>query len=109
VYVTTTGSYYHKKSCSHVNSQSVQMTLSQALEEKYKPCIECHSELLLKIATDDKPKGEPKPRKSYNRQPASSGILGGGVSSGGGTVHVNGYTRKNGTYVAPYTRSAPRR
>jgi uncharacterized membrane protein YgcG len=112
VYVTTTGSYYHKKSCDHVNSQSVQMTLSEALEEKYKPCIECHPELRPKIAKDDKPKGEPKPRKSYNRQPAdSSGFLGGGVSSGGngGSVHVNGYTRSNGTYVAPYTRSAPRR
>jgi uncharacterized membrane protein YgcG len=27
--------------------------------------------------------------------------------SGGGTVHVRGYTRKDGTYVAPYTRRAP--
>ncbi len=25
----------------------------------------------------------------------------------GGAVHVHGYTRKDGTYVAPYTRSAP--
>lgn len=31
------------------------------------------------------------------------------TSSGGGTVHVKGYTRKNGTYVSPHTRSAPRR
>ena len=33
----------------------------------------------------------------------------GGHSSGshGGSVHVSGYTRKDGTYVAPYTRSAP--
>jgi hypothetical protein len=29
--------------------------------------------------------------------------------SGGGTVHVRGYYRKNGTYVAPYTRRAARR
>ena len=27
----------------------------------------------------------------------------------GGTVHVKGYTRKDGTYVKPHTRSAPRR
>ncbi|RZL17069.1 MAG: hypothetical protein EOO89_09790 [Pedobacter sp.] len=27
----------------------------------------------------------------------------------GGTVHVKGYTRKDGTYVRPHTRSAPRR
>ena len=25
----------------------------------------------------------------------------------GGPVHVDGYTRKDGTYVKPYTRSAP--
>ncbi|WP_374175188.1 hypothetical protein [Flavobacterium tructae] len=30
-------------------------------------------------------------------------------TSSGGSVHVKGYTRKNGTYVAPHTRSAPRR
>lgn len=29
--------------------------------------------------------------------------------STGGTVHVRGYYRKNGTYVRPHTRSAPRR
>jgi len=27
--------------------------------------------------------------------------------AGGGTVHVRGYTRKDGTYVHSYTRSAP--
>lgn len=30
-------------------------------------------------------------------------------SSTGGTVHVKGYYRKNGTYVRPHTRSAPRK
>ncbi|MBD8084496.1 hypothetical protein [Chryseobacterium caseinilyticum] len=30
-------------------------------------------------------------------------------SSSGGSVHVKGYTRKDGTYVRPHTRSAPRR
>jgi hypothetical protein len=29
--------------------------------------------------------------------------------STGGTVHVKGYYRKNGTYVRPHTRSAPHR
>ena len=29
--------------------------------------------------------------------------------SGGGSVFVKGYTRKNGTYVQPYTRNAPHR
>ncbi|QPH37906.1 hypothetical protein [Pedobacter endophyticus] len=31
------------------------------------------------------------------------------TGSSGGTVHVKGYTRKDGTYVRPHTRSAPRR
>jgi hypothetical protein len=30
-------------------------------------------------------------------------------SSGGGSVHVSGYYRKNGTYVSPYTRRSPSR
>ncbi|WP_443946949.1 hypothetical protein ACJVDH_07525 [Pedobacter sp. AW1-32] len=30
-------------------------------------------------------------------------------SASGGSVHVKGYTRKDGTYVRPHTRSAPRK
>ncbi len=30
-------------------------------------------------------------------------------SSSGGPVHVKGYTKKNGAYVAPHTRTAPTR
>lgn len=30
-------------------------------------------------------------------------------SSSGGSVHVKGYYRKNGTYVTPHTRSSPSR
>ena len=30
-------------------------------------------------------------------------------STSGGTVHVKGYYRKNGTYVKPHTRSSPKR
>lgn len=31
------------------------------------------------------------------------------TGSSGGTVHVKGYTRKDGTYVRPHTRRAPRK
>jgi len=31
------------------------------------------------------------------------------ISSSGGTVHVKGYTRKDGTYVRPHTRSSSSR
>ena len=34
---------------------------------------------------------------------------GGASSRGGGSVHVRGYTRRDGTYVAPHTRRRPRR
>jgi hypothetical protein len=37
----------------------------------------------------------------------STGVAKGKGSGGGGSVHVKGYTRKDGTYVAPHTRSAP--
>jgi hypothetical protein len=37
------------------------------------------------------------------------GDYGGHTSNGGGSVQVRGYTRKNGTYVAPHTRSPRRR
>lgn len=40
---------------------------------------------------------------SYSSPRSSSGS-----SSGGGRVYVRGYTRKNGTYVHPHTRSTPR-
>lgn len=35
------------------------------------------------------------------------GHSGHGYSSPSGSQHVSGYTRRDGTYVAPYTRSAP--
>lgn len=37
------------------------------------------------------------------------GDYGGHTSKGGGSVQVRGYTRKNGTYVPPHTRSPRRR
>ncbi|MFC6223409.1 hypothetical protein ACFP2F_09170 [Hymenobacter artigasi] len=43
-----------------------------------------------------------KSTSTYNSSSSSS-------KSSGGPVHVKGYTRKNGTYVQPHTRSAPRR
>ena len=42
----------------------------------------------------------------YGRSSESSASPSG---SSGGTVHVPGYYRKNGTYVQPYTRGSPRR
>lgn len=46
------------------------------------------------------------PAKSYNTTPSYNYTP---STSSGGTVHVKGYTRKDGTYVSPHTRSTPRR
>ena len=43
------------------------------------------------------------PSKSYGSGSTKN------TKSTGGTVQVKGYTRKDGTYVKPHTRSAPRR
>jgi hypothetical protein len=43
--------------------------------------------------------------ESYSGRAAS--VSSSGSSSSNGTVYVKGYTRKDGTYVAPHTRSAP--
>ncbi len=48
--------------------------------------------------------------REYNASnPSTGGGYSSGGYSGGGTVPVKGYYRSNGTYVAPYFRSAPRR
>lgn len=39
----------------------------------------------------------------------SSSANNGSSGSSGGPVHVKGYTKKNGSYVKPYTRRAPAR
>ena len=44
-----------------------------------------------------------------NYSSASSSVKRSSSPSSGGPVQVKGYYRKNGTYVKPHTRSAPRR
>ncbi len=49
-------------------------------------------------------------RSTVERERSSSSSRGGSIkSSSGGPVRVKGYYRKDGTYVAPHTRSRPRR
>lgn len=45
---------------------------------------------------------------AYNTSP-NANYSGTKSTYSGGTVQVKGYTRKDGTYVRPHTRSAPRR
>ena len=44
---------------------------------------------------------------STGSQKKSSGKATSGGTSSGQTIHVKGYTKKDGTYVAPYERKAP--
>jgi len=48
-----------------------------------------------------------KTESSYTSKTSSSKSS--SSSSSGGTVYVKGYNRKDGTYVSPHTRSAPKR
>ncbi len=49
------------------------------------------------------------PASTYNSTSTRSASSYTPSSSSGGSVNVKGYTRKDGTYVSPHTRSAPRR
>jgi uncharacterized membrane protein YgcG len=44
---------------------------------------------------------------SSDSRPTSSSTYSSGSPASGGRVHVRGYTRKDGTYVPPYTRRPP--
>ena len=55
-----------------------------------------------------------KDGNGYTYSQIANSLYGGGKKtstskSSGGPVQVKGYTRKDGTYVKPHTRSAPRR
>jgi hypothetical protein len=49
----------------------------------------------------------PQPTQNISTAQDSSSTYTSSSYSGGGSVYVRGYTRKDGTYVQPYTRSAP--
>jgi hypothetical protein len=56
----------------------------------------------------------PAPESVAAAPPTTTSPIGSALSSGattsgsGGSVHVKGYTRKDGTYVRPHTRKSPR-
>lgn len=41
VYVTDTGHKYHKKNCSYLKYSKNEITLSEAIDENYSPCLVC--------------------------------------------------------------------
>ncbi len=99
VYITDTGTRYHRAGCKYLSKSSVPIALSE-VQGIYTPCKVCHPELVR--PKPEKKVAEKRPRRSCNRPRPSVGSnsysLGGG-GAGGGTVHVRGYYRKDGTYV----------
>jgi micrococcal nuclease len=107
VYVTKSGTKYHWAGCRLLLAKSsTPMDLEEA-RKAHSPCSKCMDGLTSKARARiraramDMAISSPPPQTFYG-PPAIP-------FSGGGTVHVRGYYRSNGTYVAPYTRSAPRR
>ena len=44
VFITPSGSKYHKYNCPHVSDPPIAITLGQAEEEGYTPCSRCHED-----------------------------------------------------------------
>lgn len=42
VYVTPSGTKYHKKSCTYVKNNSIAISINQAQSENYTPCSKCY-------------------------------------------------------------------
>jgi hypothetical protein len=60
------------------------------------------------LASHAQPEAFPVSRQTDFGSYSSGGAYSSYVPSGGGRVYVRGYTRKDGTYVQPHTRNAPR-
>lgn len=110
VYVTKTGVKYHRASCHHLKS-SIPMTLSEAAK-RCSPCSVCHppvpKEKRASTTTATEVQANITPPVEYQAR-ATSAYVAASPRSGGGTVQVKGYTRKDGTYVRPYTCRSPSR
>ncbi len=100
VYVTRTGRKYHRGSCRYLRKSRIPMKLSEA-KARYGPCSVCGP-----------------PRQSSLVAPSSTSPVAenssyfGQTSQNTGrpkTVRVQGYYRKDGTYVRGHYRSRPRR
>lgn len=42
VYITRTGSKYHRNHCSYLRSSKIEISLENAIEEFYSPCSRCN-------------------------------------------------------------------
>jgi hypothetical protein len=106
VYITRTGSKYHRAGCRYLAQSSIPISLSAA-SARYGPCSVCNPPPpVLGITTQVTPETATTP----NVKPpvAENGTRYGEISPATGkpkTTYVRGYTRKDGTYVRSHYRS----
>jgi hypothetical protein len=109
-----TTALYHRDTCPWLTGAARQVfTLEEAKKRYFHPhclCLtgkdgesaSCSAAVESLERSSSSPSSNNVEAPAANNQPAvSSG------SSSSGTVHVRGYTRKDGTYVKPHTRRAP--
>ena len=106
VYVTRTGSKYHRAGCRYLAQSSMPMLLSTA-SARYGPCSVCNPPPPVSGQTAQ---AAPQSGTTADGKPmvAENGSRYGEISPATGkpkTTFVNGYTRKDGTYVRGHYRS----
>ena len=106
VYVTRTGSKYHRAGCRYLAQSSVPMLLTEA-SARYGPCSVCNPPPPVSGQTAQ---AAPQSGTTADGKPlvAENGSRYGEISPATGkpkTTYVRGYTRKDGTQVRGYYRS----
>jgi len=120
VYVTRTGSKYHRSSCRYLRSSKILTSLSEA-KSRYSPCSVCnppHASTDAFLGPRDASLTSRRPQRQLRThvtsgyrspgQVAENGSYYGEISRNTGrpkTTHVRGYFRKDGTYVRGHYRS----
>lgn len=130
VYLERTAMLAHKKNCPSVNKMMIRTPVAAARmqgyrlhdacatlssEPEYRVKVTTHPEWVeyerrlatMRVAQPSTPAATPFAGQSSYVSPTSSSSQSG--SSASSVVHVKGYTRKDGTYVPPHTRSKPRK
>ena len=120
VYVTRTGSKYHRSSCRYLRSSKIPTSLSEA-KDRYSPCSVCsppHASADAFLGSRDTSFTSQRSQRQMTNhvtsgyrspgQVAENGSYYGEISRNTGrpkTTRVRGYYRKDGTYVRGHYRS----
>lgn len=114
VYITKTGKKYHSAGCRYLSKSCIPIDLPAAAQRGYTPCSVCNPPTSLAI-DQTSPRSPPESEYSKsdstehsNPRVAENGSYYGQQSETTGkpkTTYVNGYYRKDGTYVRGHYRS----